>query len=490
MPVQPTGARHEVGIDDMFFSTTDGKGIIEQANNVFVRLAHYTWDELHGAPHNIIRHPIMPGAAFKAMWDALEQGKPFTAYVHNLAGNGSQYDVFASITPLDDGYLSVRIRPTCTELFDTVDQVYQAVHSYEEELKASGMNRHNAAAAGVEKIGEMLGTLGMSSYHDLECVCLPAEIARREKLGFRLPSRPLATGPLKTMLDDATSLYHGLEDLMARQDTLTSLSDSLAKASSDLIAAIGQSGQITASLMAHTITDSRLAALMMPLTLWSSMEDELHPHLNALAQGLSQLDRLTAETKFRVALARLHTSMVARFVSEMIDGDTASDSIEAIVMLCRAVKVGLDDMSLTMREHADLTRTMISHIDEAADVLMIPRDLIQAWHCGSNTGSLPETIRELVPQVMSCVDSSATLMDQLSQLAGQCRRSASEIFDLRDLYRLTDQIIATVGSYAGSTLTIPQLSADALRAALPQQNMSYQASRSASMTVRPPMRAL
>ena len=32
MPVCPTGAVHEVGLDDLFFSTTDAKGVITSAN--------------------------------------------------------------------------------------------------------------------------------------------------------------------------------------------------------------------------------------------------------------------------------------------------------------------------------------------------------------------------------------------------------------------------------------------------------------------------
>ena len=66
---QVTGATHEVGVDQLFFSTTDARGVIRHSNNVFIELSRYRRDELSGAPHNIIRHPEMPGGAFKAMWD-------------------------------------------------------------------------------------------------------------------------------------------------------------------------------------------------------------------------------------------------------------------------------------------------------------------------------------------------------------------------------------------------------------------------------------
>lgn len=67
----PSGARHQVGPEELFFSTTDRRGVIQEANSVFVRMSRYPREALVGAPHNIIRHPRMPGGAFKLMWDTL-----------------------------------------------------------------------------------------------------------------------------------------------------------------------------------------------------------------------------------------------------------------------------------------------------------------------------------------------------------------------------------------------------------------------------------
>ena len=100
---QVTGATHEVGVDQLFFSTTDARGVIRHSNNVFIELSRYRRDELSGAPHNIVRHPEMPSGAFKTIWDTLKTDSPFAAYVHNLAADGSEYDVFVTVTPLSDG---------------------------------------------------------------------------------------------------------------------------------------------------------------------------------------------------------------------------------------------------------------------------------------------------------------------------------------------------------------------------------------------------
>ena len=63
----------------------------------------------------------MPAGAFLLMWDTLTAGRPFCAYVDNLAADGSCYTVFATITPLGDRYLSVRFRPLRTDLHSRRD---------------------------------------------------------------------------------------------------------------------------------------------------------------------------------------------------------------------------------------------------------------------------------------------------------------------------------------------------------------------------------
>ena len=37
---QVTGATHEVGVDQLFFSTTDARGVIRHSNNVFSLQGH------------------------------------------------------------------------------------------------------------------------------------------------------------------------------------------------------------------------------------------------------------------------------------------------------------------------------------------------------------------------------------------------------------------------------------------------------------------
>ena len=106
---------------ETLLSTTDTSGRITYANVAFIRASGYSWEELHGQPHNIVRHPDMPAEAFEDMWTSLKQGKSWTAVVKNRRKNGDHYWVRANAAPMHRngslvGYLSVRTTPTRSEI--------------------------------------------------------------------------------------------------------------------------------------------------------------------------------------------------------------------------------------------------------------------------------------------------------------------------------------------------------------------------------------
>ena len=97
-------------------SVTDTQGNILDCNDAFVSVSGFQKSELVGQPHNIVRHPEMPAAAFGIMWSHLKAGKPWMGLVKNRCKNGDFYWVDAYVTPMTDkgkviGYESVRSCP-------------------------------------------------------------------------------------------------------------------------------------------------------------------------------------------------------------------------------------------------------------------------------------------------------------------------------------------------------------------------------------------
>lgn len=113
----------------LIVSRTDLNGIITHANDAFVELSGWERVDLIGTPHHILRHPDMPKAAFKGLWDTVAAGGKWHGYVKNLRKDGSHYWVYATAVPnirqgKIAGYTSVRRKPSRTRI-DELIPVYQ-----------------------------------------------------------------------------------------------------------------------------------------------------------------------------------------------------------------------------------------------------------------------------------------------------------------------------------------------------------------------------
>ncbi|MCF6207100.1 MAG: PAS domain S-box protein [Sulfurovum sp.] len=86
--------------EGLIVSSTDLKGIITYANRKFCEIANYTKKELTGKNHNIVRHPDMPKAAFKDLWETIQSGNEWPGIVKNLRKDGRYYWVYSHITPI------------------------------------------------------------------------------------------------------------------------------------------------------------------------------------------------------------------------------------------------------------------------------------------------------------------------------------------------------------------------------------------------------
>jgi len=212
--ITPVNSPSEFDVAELFFSTTDRKGIIGTGNSVFVRVSGWTQEELVGAPHNIIRHPDMPRSVFALLWQYLGQQRPIAAYVKNMAKDGRYYWVLATAVPLTQGYLSVRLKPT-SPLLATVEPLYAELLAAEREVEEAGGKPAQAMAASTALLIERLASLGFDSYDAFMRAALPAEIrARQAALAAR------GTGNGKLIAGDG-----GGSSLAGARDAARALSD-------------------------------------------------------------------------------------------------------------------------------------------------------------------------------------------------------------------------------------------------------------------------
>lgn len=117
----------------LIVSRTDLQGIITHANQAFIEMSGYQREALIGAPQYILRHPDMPRAAFRDLWETVMRGEKWHGYVKNLRKDGSYYWVYASVVPnvrggTITGYTSVRRKPSRV-------RVAEAAALYEQWIK-------------------------------------------------------------------------------------------------------------------------------------------------------------------------------------------------------------------------------------------------------------------------------------------------------------------------------------------------------------------
>ena len=148
--------------NDFIVSKTDLKGQITYVNRIFMEMGEYSEEELLGKPHSIIRHPSMPKAVFKILWEMVQNGDEIFAYVLNKTKNGNDYWVYANVTPSYDekgkkvGYYSVRRQPDADAL-KIIAPLYASMLQAE---KSGGVN------AGTKILTDLLKEKGVG-YNEL-----------------------------------------------------------------------------------------------------------------------------------------------------------------------------------------------------------------------------------------------------------------------------------------------------------------------------------
>jgi aerotaxis receptor len=214
---RPSSGEAPFGLHEVFFSRTDGRGVIQAGNYVFRRVGAYPWEELIGAPHKLIRHPDMPKGVFSLFWDTIQRGDPMGAYVKNKSKDGLYYWVFAVVVPCQDGYLSARIKPS-SKLFGEVRAFYAQMLKRE---KDQGVKPEDSA----QYLLDWLGSHGYENYHQFAAHALSQELIARDT---GLSNQPHARiRELTGMLRNAETLVEETEGLIADFDAMHTIPHNL-----------------------------------------------------------------------------------------------------------------------------------------------------------------------------------------------------------------------------------------------------------------------
>lgn len=347
--VQPISVERPFQVHELFFSTTDRKGVIRSGNRVFARVSGYTDADLIGAPHNIVRHPDMPRVVFQVLWHEIGAGRPIAAYVKNMASDGSYYWVLATAMPVGDGYLSVRMKPT-SPLLASVIPLYEELRALEQGIEERGGTPKDGMAASAERLHQRLADLGFADYHAFMVAALPMELRAYLAARGSVPaSAPASRGSLAAAMAAGAHLRQVLVREFGRLDRYEELeaafdgkSETVLELADD-IRLFSLNAQIGAARLR-----SVGAALGVIADIMRVRSDAVAASVRTMSEAITGATDILSTLAFEVALGTLQCEMATQFMREIDanDGDRTGDDEDDSASEARAASLAANVRAL------------------------------------------------------------------------------------------------------------------------------------------------
>lgn len=421
-------------LHELFFSTTDQRGIISGYNGIFIRVSGYEAKELLGHAHNIIRHPDMPRGVFQMLWERLPRESSFAGYVKNRAKDGSHYWVFTANVPIRSGYLSVRFKPS-SPLLPKVAEIYASVLELERLSMDEGATAAETARRGADAIQKAAKEMGFADYESFANHAFTAEMrSRDEGLASRafspLPAKLETSangggGPLAQTYATARLARDSLDKLFQRLDTYSALGSKLEARAAEVL---NVTKDIRLSAMNADIAAQHLGEKGSGLGTVAQFLGRFGAKLGDQTGGLARMlvDARVANERITSAIASacLQLEMILVFLIEISDTGTRERDDERLRNLedglagsLSRTKQGLDSLHAQIPRLHDLKEDVmktilnleVTQISGLTETARIPS--------AKELGAMFEAFRAQIAQARQGLQSLGESIDRLAILA-------------------------------------------------------------------------
>lgn len=404
---QPVSQREvAVTTEQNILSTTDLKGSITYINSDFIQISGFKETELLGKNHNVVRHPDMPPAAFKSLWQSVKSGNPWMGIVKNRCKNGDHYWVDAFVMPIKDKgeiieYQSVRYKPER-------QWVERAEPIYRELLKGKGFNPGISARL---SLGQKLIAANILALLPVVVFLLLPALSGLQWLGLittGLMSASLNTWlirPFGKLADKARSIYKNPEMCRiytGRDDEIGQIELALKMQSSQINAIVGRINDTTknlaglAGLNSETSSQARVGV------------EKQQTELTQVATAMTEMVASVKEISRSSSNAADHTVEGQKEVEQ--GNAVVTETIKAIDLLAEEVQQASEVISNLSQKSIEIANVLevIKGIAEQTNLLAL-NAAIEAARAGENGRGF------------------AVVADEVRTLAGRTTESASEI---------------------------------------------------------------